>query len=183
MTTDIRPGADILTRYQHGAGLYARRIRKEKGSRTPGSKKRSDTCQLSPIGGMPRKFFMYSRAPKRNPVAWDAWVAHCKKDGSGQPLPPLVKGAGLHFLRRRAAERFGGYTLTNCAGGWINGTGELVEEGVIRLDLYTRAARKQIEKYARDCMRELHQASVVLEIEYSNANILDAYENDNPKAA
>ena len=46
-------------------GWLPREARKgSKASRTPGEKKRADTCQLSSIGGRPRKFWVGARSFK-----------------------------------------------------------------------------------------------------------------------
>lgn len=77
----LEAGNDVLSRYLHGGSYHAVLAKKKvRASQTPGSKKRADTCRLSPIGGMPRKFFMRSKSYKH--PAYVAWVAHCNKVNS-----------------------------------------------------------------------------------------------------
>jgi hypothetical protein len=61
---EIYHGADILKRYLHGGTWKSKIFKKGKGSQTPGNKKRSDTCQLSSIGGLPRKVYSKARSYK-----------------------------------------------------------------------------------------------------------------------
>lgn len=66
---------EILPRYLAGSTWNARRIAKRnKGSQTPGSKKSALTCQLGPIGGLPRKAFARSRSYKYGA----AYAAYCE---------------------------------------------------------------------------------------------------------
>ena len=67
----IVQGADILPRYQHGGSRNARKVQKGKGSQTPG-KKKGPTCQLTPVGGYPRKAFLRSRSYKMG-EAYSEW--------------------------------------------------------------------------------------------------------------
>lgn len=76
----IPQGKDILTRYLAGGSWKAKKFAKGKGSQTPGNKKRSDTCQLSPVGGLPRKAFMKARSYKlRQYPEWVAFVTQLNK--------------------------------------------------------------------------------------------------------
>lgn len=51
-----------------------------RGSRTPGSSKRSDTCQLTSVGGLPRKAFMRARSYKmREYPTWVKFVSDLNK--------------------------------------------------------------------------------------------------------
>jgi hypothetical protein len=64
MATDskIQRGKDILPRYLHGASFRARKAEK-KSSQTPG-KKKAISCQLTLVGGLPRKAWSRSRSYK-----------------------------------------------------------------------------------------------------------------------
>jgi hypothetical protein len=96
-----------------------------------------------------------------------------EKDSAGKPIDPEKRAQGLAFMRLAAARRFGGYTLTNCVGGWTNPANEVIEEGAVRLDLYTDVSVVNIKAFARDVMRELDQVGIVLEMQVSNAEYLE----------
>ena len=74
-------GADIKFKYTTGGSRNAKKIRKKgKGSRTPGNKKRSDTCQLTSVGGLPRKAFMKARSYKlKQYPEWCDFIAKLNK--------------------------------------------------------------------------------------------------------
>lgn len=83
----------------------------------------------------------------------------------GVPLPDRMRANALAEVRTLAAKTFGGYTLTNAAGGWFNPQGVLVEEGAIQLTLYTELGRASLIAFAREAARMFYQHSVVLEWE------------------
>ena len=62
---------DVKSKHLAGSTWKAKQIvKKGKASQTPGSKK-GNTCQLLPVGGYPRKFFMRARSYKdRSYGAW-----------------------------------------------------------------------------------------------------------------
>jgi hypothetical protein len=86
-----------------------------------------------------------------------------ERDGSGAQLGADLRARGMGALRQRAAELFGGYTLANAAGGWINGDGVLVEEGAVRLDVYTQEPRGVCADFAAWAGRLFGQTAVVFE--------------------
>lgn len=69
----------VLSRYLAGGTWMAYQApRKGKSSQTPGSKKAADTCQLTPVGGIPRKAFMRSRSYKLG-KAYTEWCRFTDK--------------------------------------------------------------------------------------------------------
>lgn len=88
-----------------------------------------------------------------------------ERDGDGVQLPDQVRSNGLAEVRTLAAREFGGYTLSNAAGGWINPQGVLVEEGAIRLDIYTDKPHADLFAFAREAGALFQQQSVVLDFE------------------
>lgn len=76
--SEIREGSDILRRHLAGGTWKRRKIeKKNKGKQTPGRLKDKLRCQLTPIGGQPRKFFMQSRS-YRHP-SYSEFETFCRK--------------------------------------------------------------------------------------------------------
>lgn len=75
---NIAHGPDILVRHLHMGTWKQRQREKRKGSSTPGRTKRSDTCQLSPIAGKPRKSFLRARAYK-DAKSYSKWCKEMDK--------------------------------------------------------------------------------------------------------
>lgn len=69
---EILQGTDILKRHLHMGTWKMKKKQKSKGSQTPGKTKRSDTCQLTPVGGLPRKAFTRARSYKMK--QYPEWV-------------------------------------------------------------------------------------------------------------
>lgn len=86
-----------------------------------------------------------------------------EKDGKGRQIPSHERANALKFLRTRAAFDFGGYTLANVEGGWVNAQGRLVEEGAIRLDVYSDTPIWVAYAFARAAGTRLRQDSVLLD--------------------
>jgi hypothetical protein len=62
---ELAKRSNINVRHMAGGTWNKRKIAKKgRGSQTPGNKKRKDTCQLSPVGGLPRKYWARSRSYK-----------------------------------------------------------------------------------------------------------------------
>lgn len=86
-----------------------------------------------------------------------------ERDGDGKQIDPAVRSNALKELRESAAREFGGYTLSNAAGGWMNPEGKLIEEGTIRLDLYTTRHNEDVQDWARRVGAAFGQHSVLLD--------------------
>lgn len=56
--------AEICKKYLAGSTYTPGKLRRAGSRQTPGSIKRKDTCQLTPIAGMPRKFWLKSKSYK-----------------------------------------------------------------------------------------------------------------------
>ncbi len=78
-------------------------------------------------------------------------------------LDAEVRAAALKRLRERAANVFGGYTLSNAAGGWRDDNGQLIEEGAIRLDIYTEEPYVRAKEFATEAKSLFNQTSVLLD--------------------
>jgi hypothetical protein len=94
-----------------------------------------------------------------------------EKDGRGRQIPGHERANALLWLRKQAATMFGGYTLQNVEGGWINPSGALVEEGAIRLDIYSDSPRWKASVFARQAGARLRQDSVLLDYDGNPAFI------------
>jgi hypothetical protein len=86
-----------------------------------------------------------------------------ERDGNGAQLDAQRRSEAMGALRSKAAEEFGGYTLSNAVGGWVNGDGVLVEEGAVRLDVYTQEPRGVCADFASWAGRLFGQTAVVFE--------------------
>jgi hypothetical protein len=86
-----------------------------------------------------------------------------EKDGAGKQIDPEVRANALQAVRQSAAQEFGGYTISNAAGGWLNPEGKLIEEGSIRLDLYTTKGEVQVSRWAAQVGAMFGQQSVLLD--------------------
>jgi hypothetical protein len=95
-----------------------------------------------------------------------------EKDREGRQIDAQTRANALAAIRVKAAQTFGGYSLFNGAGGWINPEGHLVEEANIRLDIYSTASYAAIWGFAQESGRLLHQASILADLN-GNATFID----------
>lgn len=95
-----------------------------------------------------------------------------EKDRAGHQISDQTRANALIEIRRKAAAAFGGYTLFNGAGGWINDAGVLVEEASIRLDLYSTASYADVWQFAQEAGRLLDQSSILADMN-GNASFID----------
>ena len=76
----VQPCASVKPRHLTGGMWKRRKLSKGKGSQTPGSAK-VHTCQLTSIGGLPRKAFMRSRSYKYR--EYSAWIKFQDQNNGG----------------------------------------------------------------------------------------------------
>ena len=84
-----------------------------------------------------------------------------ERDRFNAQIDPIKRAAALKEVRREAAHTFGGYTLANVEGGWVDPHGRLIEEGSIRLDLIA-SDRWNVRSFAEYAGRALNQSSVLI---------------------
>ena len=90
-------------------------------------------------------------------------IVGIERDGQGVQLPVDVRANALKAVRDMAARRYGGYTLSNAAGGWVNSDGLLIEEGALRIDLFTDEPFARVRAFTRDVGALFNQAAVILD--------------------
>lgn len=107
-----------------------------------------------------------------------------QEDRNGHIIPPIVYGRAIALIGERAAELFGGYTITDTTGGWVDGHGKLIEEPGITLSIlvegHSRTADpvrqtrdEQVIAFARFAGRALRQHSVALILPDGRAGIIE----------
>ena len=95
----------------------------------------------------------------------------------------------LRAINKHIAATFGGYTVADTFGGWINGEGQLVEERGTQWQVYMPrvlhgdAAQKIAHDLAALVGAVLNQESVVAEVTAAAAEFVPQPANDNAKAA
>lgn len=83
---------------------------------------------------------------------------------TGGFIDPAIRRDALHNVKAFAAREFGGYTIVESSGGWINPDGDLVTESSIVLTVCVprETGDDAIAEFAKVCGRFLDQHSVVL---------------------
>lgn len=102
-----------------------------------------------------------------------------ERDTAGQYISPSTRSNAIAQIRRQAADQFGGYTLSNAEGGWVDDKGMLVIEGAVKLDIYVhdRTPPRALRRLAQNFGRLLQQSSVLLDIA-GQAEVLRVNAND-----
>jgi hypothetical protein len=95
-----------------------------------------------------------------------------EKDGNGRQLNPLHRAEAMVALRALAVRRFGGYTLTHCQGVWLGPDG-LVEEGAVKLDIFTYQPRAYCVSFTREAGELFGQASVLMDYTLGAAQFVE----------
>jgi len=86
------------------------------------------------------------------------------EDRHGNRINTMARNVNLATVRKAAAEVFGGYTVWQTRGGWINKAGRLVEEpGVtIAVIVTDQHAPYAVHQFAQHCGYWFNQQSVML---------------------
>jgi len=94
-------------------------------------------------------------------------------DRDNRTIDSFDRDKALFTIRRAAVADFGGYTLIDHVGGWINPAGQLVEEvsATIRLDFVNDLTKA--ERYAKYIKRLLNQSAVVLATYATESRMID----------
>lgn len=71
-----------------------------------------------------------------------------QKTRDGLDIEATEANRTLAQIKRAAAQRFGGYTCAIAFGGWLNPTGELVEEMAARLEIISDESVREFACWA-----------------------------------
>jgi len=101
-----------------------------------------------------------------------------ERSADGAQLDPSVRAVGMGAVRRLLANTYGGYTIMNGAGGWTNDAGEVVEEGMVRVECYMSTeralpSRADVDRVAKELGALLHQHSVLVEWQRVDARMVE----------
>jgi hypothetical protein len=87
-----------------------------------------------------------------------------EKDRYGGTIDHAARVLALDALRRKAVDVFGGYSIFHGAGGYLNNSGQLVEEGMIRMDIYTALPEARVNEFAIEVGSALNQESILHDV-------------------
>jgi hypothetical protein len=102
-------------------------------------------------------------------------------DRDGNPISESDRQAAIQYICHHAARWFGGYTIWESRGGWLDSSGNLVEEaGVVlsilaedRPDEYASDRCHAIVQHARHYGRKLNQHSVCVIRPFNSAGVIE----------
>lgn len=85
------------------------------------------------------------------------------EDRDRQPIPDLDRS--IKRIKQAACSCFGGFTLVESAGGWLNPEGIVVEEKGYVLTILTSNNVDHVTRFAHAfILMELNQAEIMLEL-------------------
>lgn len=86
-----------------------------------------------------------------------------EKDALNKPIGAAEYRDMLNSAERETAEQFGGYTMTNVHGGWINPQNDLIREESIKFEISGEdLPEPKVLAWAKWMRRRFRQQSVML---------------------
>lgn len=83
----------------------------------------------------------------------------------GYAITKTERKNGELSIKQWAAELFGGYSMLQLNGGWINPNNELVQEPAIKLEILTKTDNATlVREFAKQCKELFNQEHVLMTV-------------------